>query len=105
MESRYLAEVRKVTSDFSNFKKEASQSIQALKDEKSAFEVQLRLKDQQVTRLKQEKKTLVQSNESSNRMHKEKISKLQEGLVQKTEEIKKLKNRIATLKISVTKLE
>ena len=38
-------------------------------------------------------------------MHKEKISKLQEGLVQKTEEIKKLKNRIATLKISVTKLE
>ena len=48
---------------------------------------------------------MIQSNETSGKMHKDKIGKLQTDLNRKVEEVKKLKARVTVLKTNVHKLE
>ena len=77
----------------------------SLKDERMSLDSQKQMKDEMVCRLKQEKRALVQNNESSQKMHREKIEKLQTELTAKCEDVKKFKSRITTLKNSVGRLE
>ena len=105
LENKYLAEMRKITSKFEAYKKETQQSMQSLTDERMSLDSQKQIQDAMINRLKQEKRALVQNNESSVKMHREKIEKLQAELTVKCEEVKKFKSRITTLKNSVGRLE
>lgn len=105
LESKYVAEIKKLTSNFELYKKEAQLNLQSLKEQRTSLDSQKSLKDEMVQRLKQEKRILVQNNESSQKMHKEKMEKLQRELAAKVDEVKKLKARVATLKNNMAKLE
>ena len=72
--------------------------MQVLRDERLSLDSQKSMKEEMVSRLKQEKRTLVQTNESSQKMHREKIEKLQADLALKTDEVKKLKARITSMR-------
>lgn len=105
LENKYLAEIHTLTTNFGLYKREAQQNILALKTENTQLDAVKKMKEDLATRLKQEKRSLIQNHESNQRMHKDKIEKLQGELVAKVDEVKKLKCRIANLKTKVTSFE
>lgn len=105
LENKYLAEINNLTTNFGLYKREAQQSLLKLKTENTQLEAAKLMKEDLVTRLKQEKRTLIQNNETSQKMHKERNEKLQTDLAAKLDEIKKLKARVTNLKAKLTSFE
>ena len=102
---KHIKEVRQVQTNLKDFRKDSQLEIEKLQAEKASALSLKQSKEEIITRLRSEKRSLIHSGENSQKLLREQIEKLSSDLNNKTEEIKKLRARVATLRNNVSKLE
>ena len=89
MKTKHMSEFRGITERFEEFKSEANQKINQLLQEKASLEQDKAVKEDQINRLKQDRRSTSHHHEKTLKNQKEKVEKLQEQLKAKEDEGKR----------------